>query len=117
LPFSTSLQKTFSPEISSPVDFRGSEPKYECSRRGNNDREMVVDVSQDWVLACGVQQGLMQTPCTVSDSSDYSARCGQICRHALGERQSAGEHRLVGHPETSFVLIMKDGTIYKNTIK
>jgi len=24
---------------------------------------------------------------------------------------------LVGHPETSFVLIMKDGTIYKNIVK
>ncbi len=24
--------------------------------------EMVVDVSQDWVLACDVQQGFMQTP-------------------------------------------------------
>jgi len=44
--------------------------------------EMVVDVSQDWVLACDVQQGFMQTPCTVSDSLDYSARCRQI--RALG---------------------------------
>ena len=24
---------------------------------------------------------------------------------------------LVGHPETSFVLIMKDGTIYRDTVK
>jgi len=30
--------------------------------------EMVVDVSQDWVLACDVQQGFMQAPCSVSDS-------------------------------------------------
>jgi sigma-B regulation protein RsbU (phosphoserine phosphatase) len=44
--------------------------------------EMVVDVSQDWVLACDVQKGFMQTPCTVSDSFDYSARCRQI--RALG---------------------------------
>jgi sigma-B regulation protein RsbU (phosphoserine phosphatase) len=44
--------------------------------------EMVVDVSQDWILACDVQQGFMQTPCTVSDSFDYSARCRQI--RALG---------------------------------
>ena len=44
--------------------------------------EMVVDVSQDWVLACDVQQGFMQTPCAVSDSLDYSARCRQI--RALG---------------------------------
>ena len=44
--------------------------------------QMVVDVSQDWVLACDVQQGFMKTPCTVSDSLDYSARCRQI--RALG---------------------------------
>jgi phosphoserine phosphatase RsbU/P len=40
--------------------------------------EMVVDVSQDWVLACDVQQGFMQAPCTVSDSLDYAARCRQV---------------------------------------
>jgi hypothetical protein len=44
--------------------------------------EMVVDVSQDWVLACDVQQGFMQAPCSVSESFDYSARCRQIERSA-----------------------------------
>ena len=44
--------------------------------------EMVVDVSQDWLLACDVQQGFMQAPCTASDSLDYSARCRQV--RALG---------------------------------
>jgi sigma-B regulation protein RsbU (phosphoserine phosphatase) len=44
--------------------------------------EMVVDVSQDWVLACDVQRGFMQAPCTVSNSFDYSARCRQV--RALG---------------------------------
>lgn len=44
--------------------------------------QMLGDVSQDWVLACDVQQGFMSTPCTVSDSFDYSARCRQI--RALG---------------------------------
>jgi sigma-B regulation protein RsbU (phosphoserine phosphatase) len=44
--------------------------------------EMVVDVSQDWALACDVQQGFMQTPGRVSNSFDYSARCRQI--RALG---------------------------------
>jgi len=43
---------------------------------------MVVDVSQDWVLACDVQQGFMQTPRTASDSFDCSARCRQV--RALG---------------------------------
>jgi sigma-B regulation protein RsbU (phosphoserine phosphatase) len=44
--------------------------------------EMVVDVSQDWVLACDVQQGFMQAPCSASESFDYSARCRQV--RALG---------------------------------
>jgi phosphoserine phosphatase RsbU/P len=44
--------------------------------------ENVVDVSQDWVLACDVQQGFMETACAASDSLDYSARCRQV--RALG---------------------------------
>jgi len=44
--------------------------------------EMVVDVSQDWVLACDVQQGFMQAPSAVNDLLDYSARCRQV--RALG---------------------------------
>jgi len=44
--------------------------------------EMVVDVSQDWVLACDVQQGFMQAPCTVGNSFNYAARCRQV--RALG---------------------------------
>lgn len=44
--------------------------------------EMVIDVSQDWVLACDVQQAFMQTPHTVSDAFNSSARCRQV--RALG---------------------------------
>jgi hypothetical protein len=44
--------------------------------------EMVVDVSQDWVLACDVQQRFMQAQRRASDSADYSARCRQV--RALG---------------------------------
>lgn len=40
--------------------------------------EMVVDVSQDWMLACDVQQGFMQAPAKVADFLDYSGRCRQI---------------------------------------
>ncbi|MGA8271482.1 MAG: PP2C family protein-serine/threonine phosphatase [Candidatus Sulfotelmatobacter sp.] len=40
--------------------------------------EMVVDVSQDWVLACDVQQGFMQAPRRASDFLDYSGRCRQV---------------------------------------
>ena len=44
--------------------------------------DMVVDVSQDWVLACDVQQRFMQGLGRTSDSVDYSARCRQV--RALG---------------------------------
>jgi phosphoserine phosphatase RsbU/P len=44
--------------------------------------EMVVDVSQDWMLACDVQQGFMRVPRMASDFWDYSARCRQV--RALG---------------------------------
>jgi sigma-B regulation protein RsbU (phosphoserine phosphatase) len=44
--------------------------------------EMVVDVSQDWMLACDVQQGFMQVPRMANNSWDYSARCRQV--RALG---------------------------------
>jgi hypothetical protein len=37
--------------------------------------EIVVDVSQDWLLACDVQHGFMQAPRTLSASFDFSARC------------------------------------------
>jgi sigma-B regulation protein RsbU (phosphoserine phosphatase) len=43
--------------------------------------ELVVDVSQDWVLACEVQQRFMQS-LAPSGSVDYSARCRQF--RALG---------------------------------
>lgn len=44
--------------------------------------DMVVDVSQDWVLACDVQQRFMQGLGWTSDFVDYSAQCRQV--RALG---------------------------------
>lgn len=45
--------------------------------------EMVVDVSQDWVLACDVQQRFMRgADCTTPGLVDYSAQCRQA--RALG---------------------------------
>jgi phosphoserine phosphatase RsbU/P len=44
--------------------------------------EAVVDVSQDWVLACDVQQRFMHGPGRKTGSVDYSARCRQV--RALG---------------------------------
>ena len=35
--------------------------------------EVVVDVSQDWMLACDVQQGFMQGAGTANDFVDFSA--------------------------------------------
>jgi phosphoserine phosphatase RsbU/P len=44
--------------------------------------DVVVDVSQDWVLACDVQQRFMQTPGRNTGSLHSSARCRQV--RALG---------------------------------
>jgi len=44
--------------------------------------DLVIDVSQDWVLACHVQQRFMHGPGRDSGSVDYSARCRQV--RALG---------------------------------
>jgi phosphoserine phosphatase RsbU/P len=44
--------------------------------------DVVVDVSQDWVLACDVQQRFMQGLGRTTDSLDYSAHCRQV--RALG---------------------------------
>jgi len=66
--------------------------------------EMVVDVSQDWVLACDVQQGFMQAPCTVSNSFDYSARCRQV--RALG-----GDcYNFIAHKDDCLALVVGDAS-------
>jgi len=44
--------------------------------------DVVVDVSQDWALACDVQQCFMQGPGRTTGWLDYSARCRQL--RALG---------------------------------
>jgi serine phosphatase RsbU (regulator of sigma subunit) len=44
--------------------------------------ELVVDVSQDWILACDVQQRFMQDLGRSSESVDCSGRCRQV--RALG---------------------------------
>jgi sigma-B regulation protein RsbU (phosphoserine phosphatase) len=43
---------------------------------------MVVDVSQDWVAACDLQERFMQAPCAKIETLTYSARCRQV--RALG---------------------------------
>ncbi|HEX4757907.1 MAG TPA: PP2C family protein-serine/threonine phosphatase [Terracidiphilus sp.] len=44
--------------------------------------ELVVDVSQDWVLACDVQQRFMHGPGSSAGSANYSGQCRQV--RALG---------------------------------
>jgi sigma-B regulation protein RsbU (phosphoserine phosphatase) len=44
--------------------------------------ELVVDVSQDWMLACDVQQRFMRGFRGISSSVDHSAQCRQV--RALG---------------------------------
>ena len=44
--------------------------------------EMVVDVSQDWLLACSVQERFMQAPSLAHCRVDYAASCQQM--RALG---------------------------------
>jgi len=43
---------------------------------------VIMDVSQDWVTACDVQQRFMQHPDATINDLSYSARCRQVC--ALG---------------------------------
>jgi sigma-B regulation protein RsbU (phosphoserine phosphatase) len=42
----------------------------------------VVDVSQDWVVACGLQERFMEIPCAKTQRLAYHARCRQM--RALG---------------------------------
>lgn len=43
---------------------------------------VVVDVSQDWMTACGLQERFMETPCAKTQGLTYHARCRQM--RALG---------------------------------
>jgi sigma-B regulation protein RsbU (phosphoserine phosphatase) len=43
---------------------------------------VLVDVSQDWAAACGLQERFMEIPCPIADRLSYDARCRQV--HALG---------------------------------
>lgn len=45
-------------------------------------KPIVVDVSQDWVVACGLQERFMEIPSAETQSLTYYGRCRQM--HALG---------------------------------
>src|SRR5580693_1850354 len=83
-PFSTSSQEIFhEPKVTTPCRFRSARTDLQVeARKEMTTDETVVDVSQDWMLACDVQQGFMQVPRIASDSWVYSARCRQV--RALG---------------------------------
>src|SRR5215472_4141294 len=56
--------------------------RVELSEMTSGKDEFTVDVSQDWMLACAVQQRFMQGLGRSSRFLDYSARCRQV--RALG---------------------------------
>jgi sigma-B regulation protein RsbU (phosphoserine phosphatase) len=82
--FSTSRQKNiFKGKKPFFVEFGKAEPTYKWRQKMMTD-ENVLDVSQDWVLACDVQQRFMQGPDLgrIIRSADFSAQCRQV--RALG---------------------------------
>lgn len=63
-----------------------------------------VDVSQDWTIACDVQQRFMQNPPPAIDTLSYSARCRQMC--ALG-----GDcYEFVSVPHNRLALVVGDAS-------
>jgi len=65
---------------------------------------VVVDVSQDWLLACDVQQRFMQAQGRAIDFVDYSARCRQV--RALG-----GDcYDFIRLPENRLALVVGDAS-------
>src|SRR5438270_3135133 len=65
----------------SDVDLRPVVPTY--PRRAKMITEsMVVDVSEDWVVACGLQERFMEIPCAKAQTLACNARCRQM--RALG---------------------------------
>src|SRR5947207_2271383 len=65
----------------SDVDLRPVVPTY--PRRATMITEsMVVDVSEDWVVACGLQERFMEIPCAKAQTLACNARCRQM--RALG---------------------------------
>jgi sigma-B regulation protein RsbU (phosphoserine phosphatase) len=54
----------------------------EAAKKKMMTESVVVDVSRDWVAACGLQERFMETPCAQTPRLAYSARCRQM--RALG---------------------------------
>jgi sigma-B regulation protein RsbU (phosphoserine phosphatase) len=80
--FSTCLEKYFSTNIAAGLSISLAQNRHTSGGWEMATDDVVVDVSQDWVLACDVQQRFMQGLGRISDSVDYSARCRQV--RALG---------------------------------
>jgi sigma-B regulation protein RsbU (phosphoserine phosphatase) len=76
------LKKYFPPKSRRPTSILKEENRLTSGGGKMTTDEIVVDVSQDWVLACDVQQGFMHASRILSDSFDHSARCRQV--RALG---------------------------------
>jgi sigma-B regulation protein RsbU (phosphoserine phosphatase) len=80
--FSTCLEKYFLTKIVAGLSISLAQNRHTSGGWEMATDDVVVDVSQDWVLACDVQQRFMQGLGRISDSVDYSARCRQV--RALG---------------------------------
>jgi phosphoserine phosphatase RsbU/P len=80
--FSTCLEKYLLTKIVASLSISLAQNRHTSGGWEMATDDVVVDVSQDWVLACDVQQRFMQGLGRISDSVDYSARCRQV--RALG---------------------------------
>jgi hypothetical protein len=84
LPFSTSRQRKFFPwkRRDSRVSISPTINRYKGGGWEMMTDGVVVDVSQDWILACNVQQRFMQGSGRNNGSAALSGRCRQV--RALG---------------------------------
>jgi hypothetical protein len=71
--FSTCLEKYFFTKIVAGLSIFLAQNRHINGGWEMTTEDVVVDVSQDWVLACDSQQRFMQGLGRISDSVDYSA--------------------------------------------
>src|SRR5579862_154740 len=76
------MLRTISNKLASDVDPKPPAPTYVRRPKKMITEAVVVDVSQDWVAACGLQDRFMEIPCATSQHLTYYARCRQM--RALG---------------------------------
>jgi sigma-B regulation protein RsbU (phosphoserine phosphatase) len=81
--FSTFLERFFFiRKLASACRFWQSRTDIQVEAKQMTSGELVVDVSQDWVLACDVQRRFMEGLALTGNSVDFSGQCRQL--RALG---------------------------------